>query len=126
MYLKVVGAVLLSGPVLREIVNLRSVDGMVGVGPVNPVAGLVLVDVEVHRNVHLTITIGIGVVFYLNRVIGVIIISVLGLIVPVLEPLVIVGVSAGAAVGMETTILQQVTVLFLIDVVGVVAFLEVG
>ena len=98
MYLKVVGAVLLSGPVLREIVNLRSVDGMVGVGPVNPVAGLVLVDVEVHRNVHLAITLGVGVVFYLNRVIGVIIISVLGLIVPVLEPFVIVGVGTGAAV----------------------------
>ena len=71
---------------------------MVGVGPVNPVAGLVLVDVEVHRNVHLTITIGIGVVLYLNRVIGVIIISVLSLVVPVLEPFVIVGVGTGAAV----------------------------
>ena len=79
---------------------------MLVVGPTSPVASLVLIGVNIDRDINIAFTFSIWIVTYRNCIIGIY------LIIPIIEPLVIV--STTASIRMQPSTLKQFSIFLVI------------
>ena len=87
---KVIRSVVVCCPVLAERIQFTSIDGVRERLPVNQVTGLGFVDPDVDLDIYVAITGGVRLVADFDGVILVVLVGVLGLVIPAIEPLVFV------------------------------------